>query len=153
MNMIIYLNIGCQVINASICILSAIVKLLVLFYNPCNNICNTVWTINFILFYLNFNHSKLTRLPHYLEMMQPILCGFYDAPGDDSLPGSVEQQRELADHLCGVLGGVVHGGHSSWLLGRSALLVQIRNSTFLLTLISFVTQVQDCKTKTCIVII
>lgn len=46
-------------------------------------------------------------------------------PGDDSLPGPVEGEGELVDHLARVLGGVVHGGHAGGLLGAGALLQRV----------------------------
>ena len=41
--------------------------------------------------------------------------------GDDSLSGTVEQNRELADHVTGVLRGVVHGVTTSRLLASVTL--------------------------------
>lgn len=41
---------------------------------------------------------------------------------DDGLSGPVEREGQLLDHLSGVLGGVVHGGHAGALLGAGAFL-------------------------------
>lgn len=50
---------------------------------------------------------------------------FNELPGDDGLPGPVEQQCKLANHLGGILGGVVHGSHSGGLFGGRALLQRV----------------------------
>jgi hypothetical protein len=47
---------------------------------------------------------------------------FDQLSGDDGLTGSVECQRELVNHLAGVLRRVVHGSHSRGLFRAGALL-------------------------------
>lgn len=50
---------------------------------------------------------------------------FDQLPGDDGLTGTVECQRQLADHLLGVLAGVVHGRHTGRLFATGALLHRV----------------------------
>lgn len=47
---------------------------------------------------------------------------FNQLAGDDGLTSSVECQRKFANHLLGVLAGVVHGSHTRRLLGACAFL-------------------------------
>lgn len=47
---------------------------------------------------------------------------FNELASDDGLSGSVEGQRQLVNHLAGVLAGIVHGAHARRLLGAGALL-------------------------------
>lgn len=47
---------------------------------------------------------------------------FNQLAGDDGLTSSVECQRKFANHLFGVLAGVVHGSHTRRLLGACAFL-------------------------------
>ena len=42
--------------------------------------------------------------------------------GDDRLSGAIERERQLADHLAGVLARAVHGRHASALLRSGVLL-------------------------------
>lgn len=52
---------------------------------------------------------------------------FNQFPGDYGLTGTVESQGEFANHLLGVLTGVVHGGHTGGLLAASALLHRVED--------------------------
>lgn len=47
--------------------------------------------------------------------------------GDDRLPGSVEGQRQLVNHLSRILGRAVHGGHPRALFAARILLHCIVN--------------------------
>ena len=49
--------------------------------------------------------------------------------GDHRLTSSVEGQREFADHLAGVLTGVLHGGHSSRLFRARVLFHCVEQQT------------------------
>lgn len=60
----------------------------------------------------------------YTRLFQSRSTGdnFNQLASDDSLSGAVERQRQLVNHLAGVLAGVVHGAHARRLLRAGTLL-------------------------------